>query len=219
MNPHDRFPTPQLPKQDAPATSANPEPADGRQGASFLVIDDDPVFSGTLARALSRRGFAVEVAHNRQQALALAQRGVFAYVTVDLHLAVPAEDGVPAPADSGLQLLAPLRTLLPHARILILTGYASIATAVAAVKQGADDYLAKPANVDSILTALRAGISEVAAEAALQDPLPLSVARLEWEHIQRVLAEHGGNVSATARALNMHRRTLQRKLAKRPVSR
>jgi two-component system response regulator RegA len=112
-----------------------------------------------------------------------------------------------------------MRAALHDARILVLTGYASIATAVAAVKQGADEYLAKPANVDSILTALMAGISEDAAEAALEEPVPLSVARLEWEHIQRVLTEHGGNISATARALNMHRRTLQRKLGKRPVSR
>ncbi|KAA0181908.1 response regulator transcription factor [Cupriavidus gilardii] len=184
-----------------------------------MVIDDDPVFSDTLARALTRRGFAVEVAHNRQQALALAERTAFRYVTLDLHLAAGPQAGVTAPADSGLQLVAPLRAMLPRSRILVLTGYASIATAVAAVKQGADEYLAKPANVDSILAALKSGISEEAAEAALEDPLPLSVPRLEWEHIQRVLAEHGGNISATARALNMHRRTLQRKLAKRPVSR
>jgi two-component system response regulator RegA len=185
----------------------------------FLVIDDDEVFSGTLARALTRRGYAVQVAHNGTEALALAARTPFAYITLDLHLGPPAESGGTAPAESGLHLVAPLRTALPDARILVLTGYASIATAVAAVKQGADEYLAKPANVDSILTALMAGISEDAAEAALEEPVPLSVARLEWEHIQRVLTEHGGNISATARALNMHRRTLQRKLGKRPVSR
>ncbi|UZN49883.1 response regulator transcription factor [Cupriavidus cauae] len=200
--------------------SLSPAVATGNDtGAPFLVIDDDPVFSDTLARALTRRGFAVEVAHNRQQALALAERTAFRYVTLDLHLAAGPQAGVTTPADSGLQLVAPLRAMLPRSRILVLTGYASIATAVAAVKQGADEYLAKPANVDSILAALKSGISEEAAEAALEDPLPLSVPRLEWEHIQRVLAEHGGNISATARALNMHRRTLQRKLAKRPVSR
>ncbi|WP_422647649.1 response regulator transcription factor [Cupriavidus sp. H18C1] len=202
------------------SASLSPAVAAGNDtGAPFLVIDDDPVFSDTLARALTRRGFAVEVAHNRQQALALAEKTAFRYVTLDLHLAAAPEAGVTAPADSGLQLVAPLRAMLPRSRILVLTGYASIATAVAAVKQGADEYLAKPANVDSILAALKSGISEEAAEAALEDPLPLSVPRLEWEHIQRVLAEHGGNISATARALNMHRRTLQRKLAKRPVSR
>jgi two-component system response regulator RegA len=188
-------------------------------GSPFLVIDDDAVFSGTLARALTRRGYAVQVAHNTSTALALAARTAFAYVTLDLHLGPPPEAGSTAAAESGLQLVGPLRQALPDARILVLTGYASIATAVAAVKQGADEYLAKPANVDSILTALMAGISEDAAEAALEEPVPLSVARLEWEHIQRVLNEHAGNISATARALNMHRRTLQRKLGKRPVSR
>ncbi|MWS40727.1 response regulator, partial [Escherichia coli] len=110
------------------------------------------------------------------------------------------------------------RQALPEARMLILTGYASIATAVQAVKLGADEYLAKPANVDSILLALQVGVSEAVAEQTMENPAPLSVARLEWEHIQRVLAEHGGNISATARALNMHRRTLQRKLGKRPVA-
>lgn len=203
---------------EAPPTAAGDAPGDPA-GAPFLVVDDDTVFAGTLARALARRGYAVQVAHTRQEALALAERTAFAYVTLDLHLNAPAEAGGTAPADSGLHLIGPLRTALPHARILILTGYASIATAVTAVKQGADEYLAKPANVDSILTALMAGVSEDAAEAALEEPVPLSVARLEWEHIQRVLNEHGGNISATARALNMHRRTLQRKLGKRPVSR
>ncbi|KAI3592230.1 response regulator transcription factor [Cupriavidus sp. CER94] len=202
---------------DAPADALAAVPAP--DATPFLVIDDDEVFSGTLARALTRRGYAVQVAHNGGSALALAAKTPFAYVTLDLHLGPPPEASGTAPAESGLHLVAPLRQALPDARILVLTGYASIATAVAAVKQGADEYLAKPANVDSILTALMAGVSEEAAEAALEEPVPLSVARLEWEHIQRVLTEHGGNISATARALNMHRRTLQRKLGKRPVSR
>ncbi len=134
-------------------------------GTPFLVIDDDAVFAGTLARALARRGYAVQVAHNSSTALALVSRTAFAYVTLDLHLGPQPEAGSTAAAESGLQLVAPLRQSLPDARILVLTGYASIATAVAAVKQGADEYLAKPANVDSILTALMAGISEDAAEA------------------------------------------------------
>ena len=99
----------------------------------------------------------------------------------------------------------------------MLTVYASIATAVQAVKEGADNYLAKPANVESILEALQTNASEVQADEALEHPVVLSVDRLEWEHIQRVLAENSNNISATARALNMHRRTLQRKLAKKPV--
>jgi two-component system response regulator RegA len=117
----------------------------------------------------------------------------------------------------GLSLIAPLCDLQPDARILVLTGYASIATAVQAVKEGADNYLAKPANVESILAALQTNASEVQADEALENPVVLSVDRLEWEHIQRVLAENNNNISATARALNMHRRTLQRKLAKKPV--
>jgi two-component system response regulator RegA len=174
---------------------------------SFLVIDDDEVFAGVLARGLARRGFTVHQAHSAQEAIALANQHQFGQITVDLHLG----------SDSGLSLVAPLRELQPDARMLVLTGYASIATAVQAVKDGADNYLAKPANVESILTALKSEASAEQAEAALENPTLLSVARLEWEHIQRALAENGGNISATARALNMHRRTLQRKLAKRPV--
>ncbi|MDE2289240.1 MAG: response regulator transcription factor [Burkholderiales bacterium] len=173
----------------------------------FLLIDDNPVFASTLARALTRRGFAVQIAHDASAALALARTRAFDAITVDLHLG----------PDPGLPLIAPLRALQPKASILVLTGYASIATAVQAVKDGADNYLAKPANAETILASLRLDASEARAEAALERPSPLSVARLEWEHIQRVLAEHDGNVSATARALNMHRRTLQRKLAKKPV--
>ncbi len=176
-------------------------------GNNFLVIDDDEVFSGILARGLTRRGFTTHQAHNAEEAIALANHHKFDFVTVDLHLG----------SDSGLSLVAPLRDLQPDARMLVLTGYASIATAVQAVKDGADNYLAKPANVESILAALQTEASAAQAEAAIEHPALLSVARLEWEHIQRALAENGGNISATARALNMHRRTLQRKLAKRPV--
>jgi len=108
---------------------------------------------------------------------------------------------------------------LPHARLLVLTGYASIATTVQAIKAGADNYLAKPANLDSILSALEHSANDVSTDLDNVDvAVPLSVERLEWEHIQRVLAENHGNISSTARALNMHRRTLQRKLAKRPVA-
>lgn len=176
---------------------------------TFLVLDDDEVFSTTLARSLGRRGFDTTVANTGEQALHAAAATAFDYVTIDLHLA----------KDSGLQWIVPLRKALPNASLLVLTGYASIATTVQAIKLGADDYLAKPANVDSILSALKAssgneGIAETAGPA-----VPLTVDRLEWEHIQRVLAEHEGNVSSTARALNMHRRTLQRKLGKKPASR
>jgi two-component system response regulator RegA len=174
---------------------------------NFLVIDDDEVFSGVLARGLTRRGYSVHTAPNAEEAIKFANQHKFGQVTIDLHLG----------SDSGLNLVAPLRELQPDARMLILTGYASIATAVQAVKDGADNYLAKPANVESILAALHKDASVAQAEEAIEHPTLLSVARLEWEHIQRALVENGGNISATARALNMHRRTLQRKLSKRPV--
>jgi two-component system response regulator RegA len=174
---------------------------------NFLIIDDDTVFADILGRSLTRRGYIVHQANNAQRALEIADEMDFERITVDLHLG----------QDSGLTLIGRLRELQPDALILVLTGYASIATAVQAVKDGADNYLAKPANVETILAAMNEGASEEQADAALERPAPLSVARLEWEHIQRVLAEHDGNISATARALNMHRRTLQRKLGKRPV--
>lgn len=176
---------------------------------TFLVLDDDEVFSATLARSLGRRGFDTTVAHTGEQALHAASSTAFDFVTVDLHLE----------KDSGLQWIVPLRKALPHAKLLILTGYASIATTVQAIKLGADDYLAKPANVDSILSALKADPASDGVVEATVPPAPLTVNRLEWEHIQRVLAEHDGNISSTARALNMYRRTLQRKLAKKPASR
>lgn len=176
---------------------------------TFLVLDDDEVFSATLARSLGRRGFEATVAHTGEQALRAAASTAFDFVTIDLHLA----------KDSGLQWIVPLRKALPDASMLVLTGYASIATTVQAIKLGADDYLAKPANVDSILSALRASQDGDGAADAAGPPVPLTVDRLEWEHIQRVLAEHDGNISSTARALNMHRRTLQRKLGKKPAAR
>jgi two-component system response regulator RegA len=169
-----------------------------------LVVDDDPVFAETLARALRRRGQEVDLAADGDAALALAARGGYQAAVLDLRLA----------ADSGLRLIEPLRLACPGLRILLLTGYASIATAVQAIKLGAAHYLTKPAGVDEILAALggEAGDAEVAPAEQ-----PMSVDRLEWEHIQKVLAENDGNLSATARALRMHRRTLQRKLSKRPV--
>ena len=173
----------------------------------LLILDDDEVFAATLARSLGRRGLEATVASNGEDALLAASQIAFDYATVDLHLA----------NDSGLQWIAPLRKALPHARMLVLTGYASIATTVQAIKLGADDYLAKPVNVDSILSALQFNTDADQAQAAPEEFTPLTVDRLEWEHIQRVLAEHQGNISSTARALNMHRRTLQRKLTKKPV--
>ncbi len=173
-------------------------------GANLLLVDDDPVFRQVMSKALSKRGFVVRVAVDVPDALAQLETTLPDYALVDLKM----------PGPSGLVLVEALHARDPRICILVLTGYASIATAVEAVKLGASNYLAKPVSVD-----------EVCAAFAQQQPdstVPitdhrLSVDRLEWEHIQRVLAEHDGNISATARALNMHRRTLQRKLAKRPV--
>ena len=170
----------------------------------ILVVDDDPVFAQTLALALRRRGHEAALAHDGESALALAAAGNFQAAVLDLRLA----------ADSGLRLIAPLKAACPDLRILLLTGYASIATAVEAIKLGAMHYLAKPAGVGEILAALGRGEGDATVLPAEE---PMSVDRLEWEHIQKVLAEHDGNLSATARALKMHRRTLQRKLGKRPV--
>ncbi|AIY39281.1 Dna binding response regulator PrrA (RegA) [Collimonas arenae] len=175
---------------------------------SFMILDDNQVFAETLARSLVRRGYAVTVANDGRQALAAASRIAFDLVTIDLQLA----------QDSGLQWIAPLRQALPQARLLVLTAYASIATTVQAIKLGADNYLAKPANLDSILLALHHDGAGEASLPVTEPATPLSVNRLQWEHIQYVLAQHQGNVSSTARALNMHRRTLQRRLAKKPVA-
>jgi two-component system response regulator RegA len=144
------------------------------------------------------------VAGDVETALVLAAEHDFAAAVLDLRLA----------ADSGLRLIAPLKAARPAMRILLLTGYASIATAVEAIKLGAVHYLAKPAGIEEILLALGREEGDAAVAPAEE---PMSVDRLEWEHIQKVLAENDGNLSATARALKMHRRTLQRKLAKRPV--
>lgn len=175
-----------------------------RRPAELLIVDDDAVFRGALSRAFERRGFVVRSADSVAAARAEIERQPPGLAVVDLKLG----DG------SGLSVVADLRRAAPQVRIVVLTGYASIATAVEAIKLGATNYLSKPATPEEILQAL----DQAAPDAAVAIPeAPPSVARLEWEHIQRVLAEHGGNVSATARALRMHRRTLQRKLAKRPV--
>lgn len=174
----------------------------------FLIVDDDPAFTRVLARAMTRRGFEVQVARDVAFALTLAQQQPPDLATVDLKMEGP----------SGLSLIPQLKQINPEIRILVLTGYASIATTVEAIKAGAHNYLPKPADADQILRALET--REDAATPAVEIPdTPLSVNRLEWEHIQKVLHEHEGNISATARALGMHRRTLQRKLAKHPVRR
>ncbi len=167
----------------------------------MLLVDDDETFCEVMARAMRRRGFDVRMAHDAEKAMQLAETDAPEYAVLDLKL----------PGDSGLLLLKKLLEIDANTRIVVLTGYASISTAVEAIKLGAVHYLAKPVDADEVVAAfnLTEGNAEVSPASG-----PLSVDRLEWEHIQRVLAEHDGNISATARALNMHRRTLQRKLAK-----
>jgi len=185
---------------------------------SILLIDDDELFTSVLGRALSRRGWQPHVAHGMEHARQLADDVQPTYIVLDLNLSAWAgQEG-----RHGLVLIDSLRKSCPDARIVLLTGYASIATAVEAIKLGATNYLAKPVDVDSLLAAFNersdASHSADSGRSAPPAPLePLSVDRLEWEHIQRVLLEHDGNISATARALKMHRRTLQRKLAKHPA--
>jgi two-component system response regulator RegA len=170
---------------------------------NLLITDDDELFANTLARQLTRRGHLCALAHNTAQATALVEAQLFDAAITDLVM----------PGESGLKLVQTLHELDPDLPILVLTGYASITTAVEAIKLGARQYLAKPATIEEMLNALEQtqGNADLDIEAK-----PLSVNRLEWEHIQKVLAENDGNISATARALNMHRRTLQRKLEKRP---
>ncbi len=170
----------------------------------LLLVDDDETFTRVLAKAMRKRGYEVAAAHTVESGIAQAQSFQPALAVVDLKL----------PDSSGLFLIQELIAVNPAMKIVMLTGYSSIATAVEAVKKGAVHYLPKPATADEILHAfsLQSGDPEVAISTS-----PPSVERLEWEHIQRVLAENEGNISATARALNMHRRTLQRKLAKHPV--
>ncbi len=184
----------------------NEQLPDGEEQPHLLLVDDDPTFTRVLARAMGRRGLRVSIAGSADEGLAMAREDMPDYAVLDLKM-----DG-----DSGLVLLPKLLELDPEMRVLILTGYSSIATAVEAIKRGACNYMCKPADADDVLAAL---VSDHADLETLVPDNPMSVDRLQWEHIQRVLAEHDGNISATARALGMHRRTLQRKLQKRPVRR
>ena len=172
------------------------------ESASLLLVDDDLTFCQVLSAALEKRGFSVRAAHSVEQAIPLAGANPPEFAVVDLKMG----------GASGLALVKVLHELDPNTRIVVLTGYASIATAVEAIKLGATQYLAKPANADEVVAAFgHAADINVPVKAQ-----PTQIENLEWEHIQRVLYEHDANVSATARALNMHRRTLQRKLAKPP---
>jgi two-component system, response regulator RegA len=178
-----------------------PETLDLPEDASLLILDDDAPFRTRLGRALAGRGFAVADAGSVNEAIESARAAPPAFAVLDLRL----EDG------SGLAVVEELRRRRPDCRIVMLTGYGNIATAVAAVKAGALDYLPKPADADDVIKALMAD----PARKPSPPENPMSADRVRWEHIQRVYELCGHNVSETARRLNMHRRTLQRILAKR----
>lgn len=167
----------------------------------MLVADDDEILCTVLARALTASGYTVDTAHDGTSALRAVKATPPDYAVIDLRL----------PDMSGLKLIEHLKDAGLNTQIVVLTGYGSIATAIEAIKLGATHYLTKPATAAQILASFGSHEPnpDVQPEAA-----PLSVNRLEWEHIQRVLSGHAGNISATARALSMHRRTLQRKLGK-----
>jgi two-component system response regulator RegA len=170
----------------------------------ILLVDDDAIFRGVLADSLKERNIIVYEAENLSSAINASKKKLINYAIVDLKM----------PGDSGLVLIKELRALNSEMNIVMLTGFASIATAVEAVKLGANQYLAKPVNAEEILEAF----NKLDGNEALDiHASPLTVDKLEWEHINRILNENKGNISATARALNMHRRTLQRKLQRKPI--
>ena len=168
---------------------------------TLLIVDDDAPLNQRLARAMERRGFIVQTADSVAGGVAAATSNPPAFAVVDLRLS----DG------SGLDVVSALREARPGARIVMLTGYGNIATAVNAVKLGAVDYMAKPVDADDVVAALLAHDGA----AVVPPENPMSADRVRWEHIQRIYELCGRNVSETARRLNMHRRTLQRILAKR----
>jgi two-component system response regulator RegA len=169
-----------------------------------LLVDDDALFLRTLHKALQRRAIETVTATGIESALRAAREQPFDFALVDLKIG----------RESGLRLIEPLRSIRGETRVVMMTGYASVATAVEAIKAGAYDYLLKPVSVDAILRVLRDDAPAPAEEAEGMIPL----GRLEWEHIHQALRATDGNISAAARMLGVHRRSLQRKLAKRPAA-
>ncbi|HXJ32480.1 MAG TPA: response regulator [Candidatus Eisenbacteria bacterium] len=174
---------------------------------SILIVDDDERLRSRLARAFTDRGYTVYEAADVASATAVLRDQRPERVVVDLRLG----------AESGLELVGQALALNPAARLVVLTGYGSIATALEAVHRGATHYLTKPADADDIERAFT-GVTHSPPGATDEVPIP-SLARVEWEHINRVLADSGGNISEAARRLGLHRRSLQRKLAKYPTRR
>ncbi len=179
----------------------------GDVAPSLLIVEDDAVLRGRLARAFRERGFEVREAPSGEVALQLAETDAPEHAVVDLRM----------PGMSGLEVVRALRDIDPSTVVVMLTGYGSIATALDAVRLGAIHYLTKPADADEILAAFsRAGAMPAP---PADEPSTPSLARVEWEHINRVLVDCSGNVSQAARLLGIHRRSLQRKLSKYPLPR
>jgi len=174
----------------------------------LLLVEDDTIFANTLMRRLTKHGFNCVHVDSNSEALLACHRHKPEYILLDMKLA----------QETTLSIITPLRKLIPHCRIILLTGFASIATAVDAIKLGADDYLSKPLDTQTLLAALNESKASTITTDTEIDGETLSTEQVEWQHIQQVLKANDGNVSATARQLSMHRRTLQRKLQKKPQS-
>ncbi|MDQ7048539.1 MAG: response regulator [Enterobacterales bacterium] len=177
---------------------------------NLCLIDDDDIYRETLARSLKRLDCTVVHFSTPQQAIECLEVDFVAETQNELIILLDLK----LKNTSGLIWIKPLKKAVPNCSIVLVTGYASIATAVEAIKLGADNYLAKPINAREIIIHLQGGVNQ---KFDNNDFLPMSVERLEWEYINKILIENDGNISASARALGMHRRTLQRKLAKKPV--
>jgi two-component system response regulator RegA len=186
------------------ATLPEAEPGASSAPPSILIVDDDEALRERLARAFRSRGYEARTASSCEEAIALAETDSPEYAVVDLRL----------PGRSGLEIVRALRAIDEGTKIVMLTGYGSIATAMEAVRLGALNYLSKPADADSILAAFNRGDPDK--PVALDSYVAPSLARAEWEHINRVLSDCDGNVSEAARRLRIHRRSLQRKLQKYP---
>jgi two-component system, response regulator RegA len=187
-----------------PSNTMSADAASNPARPSMLVVEDDEALRARLARAFVSRGFDTRDAANTATALAMAEADPPEFVVLDLRM----------PDGSGLDLIGRIREVDPATRIVVLTGYGSIATALEAVRRGATHYLTKPASADEILAAFeRDGTGEPVGTPSFQ---PMSLDRVEWEHVSRVLVECGGNVSEAARVLGIHRRSLQRKLSRYP---
>jgi two-component system response regulator RegA len=185
--------------------SATPKP-------SILLVDDDERLRSRMARAFEERGYEAQQAEGYDDAIAIAEHESTEYAVVDLRM----------PGKSGLEVVRELHRIDPATRLVVLTGYGSIATALEAVRLGATHYLTKPADVDEVIASFERGDAEANADESVAEgetPETPSLARVEWEHIQRVLTDCGGNITKAAEKLGIHRRSLQRKLSKFPMPR